>query len=145
MSTIGEILRKLKDKDYKLTPQRQLVVQILLENQEGHLSAEELYNLVKAENPDVGLATIYRTLDLLSDLDILERIDFGDGRSRYEFREESHHHHHLICTSCGMVEEFREDLLESLEEQVMRENNFDVSDHQVKFYGLCRNCRPRRL
>lgn len=139
---LDQILERLQEKDYKLTPQRQLVVQILLGNVDKHLSAEDIYHLVKRENPEIGLATVYRTLELLSDLDILQKIDFGDGRSRYEFREEAHHHHHhLICTSCGRVEEFAEDLLEALEHQVAARSGFRVTDHQVKFFGLCRDCQ----
>lgn len=139
---LDQILEMLQEKDYKLTPQRQLVVQILLGNMDKHLSAEDIYHLVKRENPDIGLATVYRTLELLSDLEILQKIDFGDGRSRYEFREAAHHHHHhLICTSCGRVEEFAEDLLEALEHQVAARSGFRVTDHQVKFFGLCRDCQ----
>ncbi len=135
------ILARLQERDYKLTPQRQLVVQTLLRNPEKHLSAEDVYHLVRQENPDIGLATVYRTLDLLSELDVLRKIEFGDGRTRYELREQAHHHHHLICTACGKVEEFGEDLLEALEEQVARQSGFRVTDHQVKFYGLCRACQ----
>ncbi len=139
---LGRILERLQEKDYKLTPQRQLVVRILLSHMDKHLSAEDIYHLVKKENPDIGLATVYRTLELLSDLEVLQKIDFGDGRSRYEFREAAHHHHHhLICTSCGRVEEFEEDLLEALEDEVARRSNFRVTDHQVKFYGLCQACQ----
>lgn len=135
------IFARLQEKDYKLTPQRQLVVQILLRNQEKHLSAEDIYHLVRRENPDIGLATVYRTLDLLSELEVLRKIDFGDGRTRYELREKAHHHHHLICTACGRVEEFGEDLLEPLEEMVSKRSGFRVTDHQVKLFGLCRGCQ----
>lgn len=140
---LREILRRLQEKDYKLTPQRQLVIQILLKNTDKHLSAEEVYQSVKETNPDIGLATVYRALELLSDLEILQKIDFGDGRARYEFREEAHHHHHLICTACGKVEEFGEDLLDSLEAQVSQQSGFRVTDHQVKFYGYCKDCQEK--
>lgn len=140
---LRDILKKLQEKDYKLTPQRQMVVQVLLDNTGKHLSAEEIYQSVKGDNPDIGLATVYRTLELLSDLDILQKIDFGDGRCRYEFHEDTHHHHHLICTTCGRVEEFGEDLLDSLEAQVSRQSGFRVTDHQVKFYGYCRDCQGK--
>ena len=135
------ILARLQERDYKLTPQRQLVVQTLLRYPEKHLCAEDVYHLVRQENPDIGLATVYRTLDLLSELEVLRKIEFGDGRTRYELREQAHHHHHLICTACGKVEEFGEDLLEALEEQVGRQTGFRVTDHQVKFYGLCSACQ----
>ncbi len=140
---IQDILSKLQEKDYKLTPQRQVVVQVLLNNVGKHLSAEDVYQLVKAKSPDIGLATVYRTLELLHSLGVLQKMDFGDGRSRYEFSSESHHHHHLICVSCGQVQEFGEDLLEGLEDQVAAQSGFKVTDHQVKFYGYCRECQAR--
>ncbi|HWJ03848.1 MAG TPA: transcriptional repressor, partial [Verrucomicrobiae bacterium] len=97
---------KLHSRAYKLTPQRETILRAFVEHGEGHLSAEDVYNLVKQLNPDIGLATVYRTLDLLAELDILQKMDFGDGRSRYEFcSNEEHHHHHLICVRCHKVSE----------------------------------------
>lgn len=136
-----EVLDRLRDADYKLTPQRKLVVETLLEHSGSHLSAEDIYGLIKERHPEIGLATVYRTLELLSELNVLLKLDFGDGRCRYEFSEDTHHHHHLICLKCGRVEEFAEDLLDRLEEEVERRSGFDVTDHQVKFYGRCRECR----
>ncbi|HHY94452.1 MAG TPA: transcriptional repressor, partial [Firmicutes bacterium] len=75
---------KLAEKDYRFTPQRQAVLEALLEHAGEHLSAEDVYALVKREHPDIGLATVYRTLDLLSGLDMVQKIDLGDGRSRFE-------------------------------------------------------------
>lgn len=145
MSRLEEIMARLQKHDYKLTPQRQLVVQALLRSSGEHLSAEEVYNMVKRESPDIGLATVYRTLDILSELGILHKMDFGDGRARFEFAEEAHHHHHLICVSCGTVAEFGEDLLDSLEDEVERRTGFRVTDHQLKFYGYCRSCAESQV
>lgn len=140
MNRLEEIMARLQKNDYKLTPQRQLVVQALLRSSGEHLSAEEVYNIVKKESPEIGLATVYRTLDLLSDLGILRKMDFGDGRARFEFADDTHQHHHLICLSCGTVAEFGEDLLDSLEDEVERRTGFQITDHQLKFYGYCRAC-----
>lgn len=141
-NTFKEVCEKLSDKDYKLTPQRRIILKIFLENVDKHLSAEDIYGIVKLQNPEIGLATVYRTLDLFADLDILQKMNFGDGRSRYEFNEEeNHHHHHLICTNCGHVTEFEDDLLESLEAHILKKSKFKISDHQVKFYGICEKCQ----
>lgn len=138
---LEEVRRKLYEKDYKLTPQRRVVLEIFASNPEKHLSAEEIYALVKKTHPEIGLATVYRTLDLFAELDILQKMDFGDGRGRYEFYEsEVHNHHHLICLKCGSVSEFEDDLLESLESTIEKVNHFKVVDHQLKFYGYCQNC-----
>src|SRR5690625_3311253 len=101
------IKKQLHAKNYKLTPQREATLYVLLEREEDHLSAEEIFLLVKEKAPDIGLATVYRTLELLSELEIVDKINFGDGVSRYDLRKEGaeHFHHHLVCMECGSVEE----------------------------------------
>ena len=131
----------LRNHSYKVTPQRQTILQTFLGHADSHLSAEEVYMLVKHQNPEIGLATVYRTLDLLAEIGVLLKNDFGDGRSRYEFsRKDEHHHHHLICLSCGNVSEFDDDLLESLEAVIIKRNQFKIMDHDLKFYGYCKLC-----
>ena len=140
--TFADVCNQLRNHAYKLTPQRQTILKIFLEHAAQHLSAEEIYQLVKPHYPDIGLATIYRTLDILAELGILQKNDFGDGRSRYEFsRQDEHHHHHLICLSCGNVSEFDDDLLESLETMISKRTKFKVVDHVLKFYGYCARCQ----
>ena len=142
MHTMDTIRQKFHDKDCKLTPQRQKILKVFIDNAEKHLSAEDVYAILKTKNPEIGLATVYRTLDLLAEMDVLLRMDFGDGRSRYEFaHKEVHHHHHLICTRCGTVMEFADDLLDQLEEAISRHSGFEIVDHQLKFFGYCKNCR----
>lgn len=137
-----KICERLRDNSYKLTPQRQTILKIFLENADRHLSAEDTYMLVKNDYPEIGIATVYRTLDILAELGVLLKNDFGDGRSRYEFsRKDEHHHHHLICIHCGNVSEFDDDLLESLEAVIQKRNGFKVVDHDLKFYGYCTNCQ----
>lgn len=138
----SKICERLRNNSYKLTPQRQTILKTFLENADRHLSAEDAYMLVKTDYPDIGLATVYRTLDLLAELGVLQKNDFGDGRSRYEFsRKDEHHHHHLICIQCGEVSEFDDDLLESLETVIHKRNGFKVIDHDLKFYGHCIKCQ----
>lgn len=138
--------QKFHEKQYKLTPQRQIILQAFVDNQDKHLSAEDVYSIVRQRSPEIGLATVYRTLELLSDLDVLQKMDFGDGRSRYEISEtnSSHHHHHLICLDCGIVKEFEDDLLETLETVIAKKSKFAIVDHQVKFYGYCQECQNKR-
>lgn len=143
---IQAIRQKFQERQYKFTPQRQLILQAFADHDDRHLSAEEVYGIVKQQTADIGLATVYRTLEILSELDILQKMDFGDGRSRYEMSEpdEPHHHHHLICLSCHSVKEFEDDLLETLEAAIAKKSNFLIVDHQLKFYGYCRDCREKR-
>jgi len=131
---------------YKFTPQRRLVLEVFLENEADHLSAEEVYQLAREKDREIGIATIYRTLDLLVEVGILHKSDFGDGRRRYELSQEGqedHHHHHLICLQCRQIQEVEEDLLNQLEGLVERDKGFLIVDHRVQFFGYCRECRER--
>lgn len=143
MSDLRELFHQ---KQYKLTPQRQIILGIFLDHHGQHLSAEDVYSILRHQSSEIGLATVYRTLELLSDLDVLQKIEFGDGRSRYEINETNalHHHHHLICLSCGKVKEFEDDLLETLEHAIARKSNFKIVDHQLKFYGYCHECQQKK-
>jgi len=135
------IEEKLKSQDNKLTPQRRAVLDVLIDQQSSHLSTEEIYDLVKKKYPDVGLATVYRTLQLFDDIDIINKLNFGDGCYRYELSDDKRHqHHHLVCLKCAKVYEFDDDLLDSLESRIEAENNFKIIDHVVKFYGFCKDC-----
>jgi Fur family transcriptional regulator, ferric uptake regulator len=134
----------LRFKDHKLTPQRRLILQVLLENKTEHLSAEEIYNLARQKDKNIGIATIYRTLELLEEIGIVHKCNFGDGRERYEPSlegQEEHQHHHLICLGCRKILEVEEDLLNQLEQLIVEKIGFKIVDHRVQFYGYCRDCR----
>ena len=128
-------------KEYKLTPQRKIIFRFF-DNMEKHLSAEDVFNIVSEDHPEIGLATVYRTLDLLAELGILKKMNFGDNKFYYEFcsEKDNHHHHHLICLNCGKVIEFEDDLLESLEALIAKRIGFHVVDHQLKVFGFCKDC-----
>ena len=137
--------RLLKEKGLKMTRQRLVVLEVLAESPEQHLTAEEIYERIKAANPDIGLATVYRTVQLLLELELIDRINLDDGFVRYEIgdmekKRRHHRHHHLICLKCGRVSAFQEDMLEALETGVQEALGFQVTDHEVKLYGYCRDC-----
>ena len=141
-SRIERIKKQLHGASYKLTPQREATVMVLLENEEDHLSAEDVFLLVKEKAPEIGLATVYRTLELLTELKVVDKINFGDGVSRYDLRQEgaSRFHHHLICIECGKVDEIQEDLLGDVEKIVESRFGFNVKDHWLTFHGICKRC-----
>ncbi len=140
---IPSFKEQLRERGYKMTIQRQAVLDVITQHEGKHLSSEEIYELVKKNHPEIGLATVYRTLLLLDRMELVYKLDLDDGCNRYELNKnkEEHRHHHLICTKCGAVAEVEEDLLESLEEQIENKNGFIVKDHRVKFYGWCKKCR----
>ncbi|MBD8497695.1 MULTISPECIES: Fur family transcriptional regulator [Paenibacillus] len=144
-SRIDTIKQQLQSQGYKLTPQREATVRVLLENEEDHLSAEDVFMLVKEKAPEIGLATVYRTLELLSELHVVQKLNFGDGVARYDLRGDNskHHHHHLICVQCGTMQEILDDWLGPLEERLAQEYNFHVLDHRLDFQGICNKCQEK--
>ena len=141
-----EFKNLLKKKGLKLTKQRLIVLETLGKNPDAHLTVEEIYDLVKESSPEIGLATIYRTVQVLMELQLIDRVNFDDGVERYELAHISedgstrHHHHHLICIKCGNVFEFEEDMMESLEQKILKNTGFTVTDHEVKLFGYCKDC-----
>jgi Fur family ferric uptake transcriptional regulator len=135
----------LKKKGYKLTPQRRSIVDTIIDNEGNHLTAEEIYDKVKISCPEIGLATVYRTILLLEELGVISRLDLNDGCSRYEIvhSNEAHRHHHLICNTCHKVSEVQDDLLEELEADIEKQYKFKILDHSVKFYGICDECQTK--
>lgn len=135
----------LKKKGYKLTPQRRSIVDTIIVNEGKHLTAEEIYDEVKKSCPEIGLATVYRTILLLEELGIISRLDLNDGCSRYEMvhSNETHRHHHLICNICHSVSEVQDDLLDDLEANIQKDYKFKILDHSVKFYGICGECQEK--
>lgn len=140
---MDDLKNRLQAGQHKMTPQRKIVLQVFLDHPGEHLSAEEVHDILRSHDLDIGLATVYRSLELLHEIHILQKMDFGDGRSRYEVKDtnaEGHQHHHLICLKCGKVTEFSDDMLEELEQNIMDKCQFKILDHQVKFFGYCREC-----
>lgn len=142
---IEQFKKQLKDKGYKLTPQRRAVLDIIVGNEGKHLSTEEIYELVKKDCPEIGLATVYRTLQILEDMNLIFKLNLDDGKYRFELShaEEDHHHHHLICTNCGKVTEVEGDLLETLEKEIEKKFNFKITNHILKFFGNCSKCEEK--
>jgi Fur family ferric uptake transcriptional regulator len=135
----------LKQKGLKVTNQRVRVLEVLSNSNDKHLTAEEIYEIIKVDYPEIGLATVYRTIQLLLELNLIDRINLDDGFVRYEIgnmdaNSEKHHHHHLICLDCGKVVSFEDDLLDELEKRIMDNVSFKVFDHEVKLYGKCKDC-----
>jgi Fur family ferric uptake transcriptional regulator len=130
----------LKEKDLKLTSQRALILDTFLEFR-GHISAEELFQRARVKQPNVGFATVYRTLKHMNQCGIARELDFGEGRIKYEPEYNKQHHDHMICTSCGVYIEFLNPQIEELQEQVSRKHGFKITSHRMQLYGLCQKCQ----
>jgi len=140
---------KFRGYGYRLTVPREAVLDVLSKTSD-HLSAEDVYFEVRKIYPDIGLTTVYRTLELLVQMGLASKFDFGDSRARYELSEGSKgigHHHHLICTNCRRIIDYTDfieeemDLVRRTEEGLSRKFNFKITNHIVQFYGLCDKCQ----
>lgn len=131
----------LKENTLKFTKQRELVLKFLYEN-DGHFTPEDIYTLLKQENPNIniGIATVYRTLTLLESSNIASSISFGIQGKKYELGLKKHHDH-LICTKCGDIIEFFDETIEERQEDIAKKFNFQMTDHTMKIIGLCEKCQ----
>ena len=133
----------------RMTMPRSLIIEFMSKNK-GHFSAEEIFLKLKEKEPAIGIATVYRTLELLTELGIVGKFDFGDGRARYEYadgKKSPGHHHHLVCTKCNRIidyDDFSEEelsLIKRTEEVLNKKYNFKITNHMIQFYGICDDCR----
>jgi Fur family ferric uptake transcriptional regulator len=139
----AEVLENyLREKNLKITGQRKLILDAFLRNEE-HISAEELYDQLKKDYPGIGLATIYRTLKLLSECGLANEIHFSEGVTRYEHRFGHEHHDHLICLSCGKYIEVVDPEIEELQARLAKKNNFRILRHRMEIYGICQECSEK--
>ena len=136
---------------YRMTVPRQVILSVLNKTSK-HLSAEDVYMAVRRSYSNVGLTTVYRTLELLVQMGLIFKCDFGDGRARYELIDGpkgERHHHHLVCTGCGTVIDYTDfiddeaELLKRTEKGLSKKYNFDITNHLIQFYGVCGNCREQ--
>src|SRR5947207_13866251 len=124
----------------KRSSKRDRILNIFL-RQEGHLTADDLSGLVHREDPQIGRATVYRTLQWMVDAGVARKVDFGEGRSRFEPSYGHPRHFHLICTTCHRSSEFLSSDVESLMEEIASARNFATKHSIVQIYGVCEQCR----
>jgi len=129
----------LKEKGYRLTPQRFMVLQAI-DEAESHISAEEIYAKVRAKYPEFNISTVYRTLELLKKLELVSETDLGEGIRRYHHTDEGHHHH-LICRQCGKIIDLDESSLEPLKDMLIREYGFLPELRHTAIFGRCLSCQ----
>ena len=136
---------------YRLTIPREAILDVLSRTSR-HLSAEDIFLAVHKVYPAIGLTTIYRTLELLVQMRLVFKFDFGDKRARYELAEGTkgiRHHHHLVCTRCGRIIDYTDfideekELLGQTEKGLSKKFNFKITNHIIQFYGLCDKCKNK--
>ena len=126
------LLSRCLAKNIRVTSQRQIIIQVI-EESDDHPDVDQLYlRSVELDNT-ISIATVYRTVKLLEEAGLIERLEFGDGRSRYE--EAGEHHEHLVDIETGEVHEFYNEELETLKAEIAREMGYDLIDHRLELYG----------
>jgi Fur family ferric uptake transcriptional regulator len=132
----------IAERGLKQTRQRDLIVDTFF-SASGHLSIDELLARVSTRDANIGAATVYRTMKILSEAGLASARHFDDGQTRYEAALDRHHHDHLICTDCHTIVEFENERIEELQEAVAAEHGFTVTRHKMELYGLCAACRTK--
>lgn len=139
----GVLEAYMAKKGLRSTEQRRLIVETFFESSE-HITIDELLARVRAVDARVGYATVYRTLKLLAECGVASERRFGEGVTRYEVSDGDEHHDHLICVECGAIEEFEEEGIERLQDEVAARHGFTIASHKLELYGTCAACMARK-
>lgn len=141
MSKEREILNEfLARKNLRHSAQRERVLEEFLAV-ERHMTAEELYDILKRKNPEIGCATVYRSMKIFSQCGLAREVKLGNRKSSYEHVYHHKHHDHLICLKCGKMVEFSEPTIEKFQQRVAGKYGFEIEDHSLAIYGVCRDCK----
>ena len=136
-----EIIVKLRDLNFRITPQRVAILRIFL-NSQDHPSVEQVYGEVRSLFPTLSLATVYKTVNLLKELGEILEIGLADGRNRYDGNK-PYPHPHLICTRCNRIIDPEVSLLDQLTAEVAKTTGYRITSHQVELFGVCPACQTK--
>jgi len=128
-----------KGKTLKSSRRRNAIIEAFARASE-HLTVDELYERARQLDPKVGYTTVWRTLKLLESLGLASSQKFHDGQTRYEYVSSKQHHDHLICTKCGLLQEFFNPKIEEIQKQVAKAHKFQITSHKMELYGYCMKC-----
>jgi len=137
-----QFIEFLRDEGYLVTRQRRRIADVMFTTT-GHLSVEDIQNLLRQRKVSASIASIYRTLDVLIKSGLVVQHRFGKRFKRFEAVRQDQHHDHLICTVCGRVIEFKNDTIETLQLQVAKKHNFVITNHKLDIYGRCSKCKNK--
>jgi Fe2+ or Zn2+ uptake regulation protein len=143
MMDAAPLVNALDQAGYRLTEPRRAVAE-LIAAREGHFTAADLLDDARARRLGIGRATIFRALDLFTELNVLERLDLPTGEHAYVPCEPAHHHHHIVCSTCGRTTEVDDAGLASAVEEIQRRTGWQVESHRLELYGRCPRCRTSR-
>jgi Fur family transcriptional regulator, ferric uptake regulator len=132
------LLQSLRDRGYRITPQRELIIRIFQDAGDKHLSAEDVFDVLKDKEEQISLATTYRTLRMLVDMKILRELDFAETHKHYELLDENEPpHHHIICLNCNKTIEFEDEGINEMGRKIAEKYGVEVVDMQFQVFGNC--------
>ena len=137
-----EIIKELNISGLRATNQRALILGIIRQGQ-GHLDADEIYRRARQKKPRLSLSTVYRNLQMLKKLDLIEELHFDEAHHHYEIKPPTQHHH-LVCLDCGRVIEFEYPLARQVKRNVAEARDFEITGSEVRLSGYCSRCRQKR-
>jgi Fur family ferric uptake transcriptional regulator len=135
--------RYLKNEGLLNSQPRNQILEIFLKTEE-HPTINDLYDRVRKKNPEIGLATVYRTMKLICDAGLARQTDFGDGRKRFEHKYQHQHHDHLICLQCGRIIEVVSPKIEKLQDTLAKKHRFTPVRHRMQIFGTCKSCKRKQ-
>lgn len=135
----NSLIEELQTRGIRITPQRAIIFEAM-EKLEGHITAEDIFQEVQQVNPYISLATVYRTLDLLQELKLINPTNLGRGQTYFALKNHGPHHH-MVCTVCGGIEEFPDELLESVRHSLITRYGFEAHTEHMSIFGICQKCR----
>ena len=136
-------IKYIEEKGLRHTKQREAIVDAFF-SAGRHITSEELFNIVKKKNPEIGYATVQRNLNLLCKSSLAEEIKIGKQKTKYEQKLGASHHDHLICVKCGRLIEVNDEKIEKLQDKLANANNFIPIKHKLEIYGICGGCKSNK-
>ena len=137
---VKNALAELKEANIRITPQRYAILEYLIENH-THPTADEIYQALSPDFPNISVATIYNNLRVFKSIGIVKELTYGDASSRFDFN--THNHYHVICEKCGKIVDFHYPQLDEVEQLAQHITEFDVTHHRMEIYGICKECKDK--
>ncbi|MCY1590839.1 peroxide-responsive transcriptional repressor PerR [Staphylococcus pettenkoferi] len=137
---LDDSIASLRSAGIRITPQRQAILRFMI-SADTHPTADEIYQALSPDFPNISVATIYNNLRVFKDNGIIKELTYGDASSRFDFN--THNHYHVICEKCGKIVDFHYPLLDEVEQLAQHVTEFDVSHHRMEIYGLCKDCQNK--
>lgn len=137
---LEESIATLRQAGVRITPQRQAILNFLIQS-DAHPTADEIYQSLSPDFPNISVATIYNNLKVFKKTGIVKELSYGDASSRFDF--DTQNHYHVICENCGKIVDFHYPLLHEVEQLAQHVTNFNISHHRMEIYGICEECRNK--